>query len=132
MAAQDSGRAAILSSDTDFFRVLSPVVTLCRTIRGKRDQVRPADVEERYGVSCRQWADYLALVGKKSNGLSGVPGIGPKGAAELLGEFGDLEAVLERPVRMKAQYRRKLQCHADAARLGKRLSTLVTDLELEP
>ena len=118
MATEAGGRVAILSSDTDFYGVLSSTVTLCRTIRGNREQI---DASGRRGAPRRQpWA------------VARLPG--PCGQAEQRapGGSGDLEGVLDRPVRMKAQYRRKLKGQADAARLRKRLSTLVTGLELEP
>ena len=105
-------------------------IALLRPTAGERIPLTPYGVRKRYGVDPEQWTDYLALVGKPSNGLHGVRGIGTKTAAALLDQYVDLEAVLARPVGMKASIRAKLKGREDDARLCKRLSTLATDLEL--
>lgn len=130
MAANASGRVMILTADTDLIQVVSDNVFLGRRRGGEALVTRPRDVARRYGVWPSQWTDYLGLVGKPSNGLAGVPGIGAKGAASLIREFGSLEEILKRPVRMKAEYRAKLKGHEDEARLTQKLSTLKRDLAI--
>jgi DNA polymerase-1 len=91
-----------------------------------------ARVEEKFGVPPERVVDVLALVGDAVDNVPGVPGIGDKGARELVREFGDLEAVLAGAERVKrASYREGLRAHAEDARLSKRLVTLKEDVPVE-
>jgi DNA polymerase-1 len=85
-------------------------------------------VEEKFGVPPERVVDVLALVGDAVDNVPGVPGIGEKGARDLVREFGSLEGVLEGADKVKrAAYREGLKAHAEAARLSKRLVTLRSD-----
>jgi DNA polymerase-1 len=91
-----------------------------------------AKVEEKFGVPPERVVDVLALVGDAVDNVPGVPGIGEKGARDLIREFGSLEAVLEGAERVKkASYREGLKAHAEEARLSKRLVTLRRDVPIE-
>ena len=73
----------VLSTDRDYYQLIGPTTTVVNT------RARPAVVDEselvgRHGVTARQWCDFRALSGDPSDGIPGVPGIGPKRAAELL------------------------------------------------
>jgi DNA polymerase-1 len=86
-------------------------------------------VEERFGVPPEQVVDVLALMGDAVDNVPGVPGIGDKGARELVREYGSLEAVLESAGNLKrAAYREGLLRHEEAALLSKRLVTLRADV----
>ncbi len=74
----------------------SPRVTLYSVDGSGWKQVDAAAVRDRLGVSPSAVIDYLALCGDASDGVPGVAGIGPKSAAELLGRFGTLDALLEK------------------------------------
>src|SRR5262249_20387979 len=56
--------------------------------------IGPVHVRERYGVDPKQVPDFIALRGDPSDKLPGAPGVGPKGAAELIRRYGSLEAAL--------------------------------------
>jgi DNA polymerase-1 len=85
-------------------------------------------VEEKFGVPPDRVVDVLALVGDAVDNVPGVPGIGEKGARDLVREFGSLEGVLDHAETVKrAAYREGLKSHADDARLSKRLVTLRSD-----
>ena len=72
--------------------------------------------------------DVQALIGDPTDNVPGVPGIGPKGAAQLINEFGDLETVLAAAPAMKPSKRRdNLIEHAEKARISRELVTLRTD-----
>ncbi|HEY2868750.1 MAG TPA: 5'-3' exonuclease H3TH domain-containing protein [Gaiellales bacterium] len=58
------------------------------------DRIGPAEVVERYGVRPEQVPDFIALRGDPSDRLPGARGIGAKGAAELLGRYPDLAAIV--------------------------------------
>jgi DNA polymerase-1 len=84
-----------------------------------------AAVEERWGVPPERIGDVLALMGDASDNVPGVPGIGPKTAAQLIQEYGDLETLLARAPEIKQPKRREaLITYADQARLSKRLVDL--------
>ena len=88
-------------------------------------------VEEKWGVPPERVVDVLALVGDAVDNIPGVPGIGDKGAKDLVREFGPVEAVLENADKVKrAAYRVGLKNHREEALLSKRLATLRTDVPI--
>jgi DNA polymerase I len=96
------------------------------TVHAKRgegwEQVHETDVRGRFGVPPCLVLDLLALAGDDSDGIPGLPGIGPKTGAELLNTYGDLEVLLRSaPLLSRERLRLLLQEHADAARLYRRV-----------
>src|SRR5258706_15491939 len=99
------------------------MVEIFETIKNKR--IGPAEVIERFGVPPEKVIEVQSLIGDSTDNVPGVPGIGVKTAAQLIGEYGDLETLLARAGEIKQQKRREsLIEHADSARLSKRLVTL--------
>ena len=88
--------ALVVTSDRDAFQLASDRVTLLMPTRGVSEPARvgPAEVRERYGVEPAQVPDFIALRGDPSDKLPGAPGVGPKRAAEIIQEYGSLEAAL--------------------------------------
>lgn len=88
----------ILSSyDSDLFQLIGQDVRVIR-YRGRASTVWDTEsVALRFGVVPEQYADFKALVGDPSDHIPGVPGVGPKTAAALLGQFGSLDALLAHP-----------------------------------
>ena len=133
LQAPDDVEVVIVSTDKDLMQLASERVTLLDTMKDRR--IGPAEVEERFGVPPAQLLDVRALVGDSSDNIPGVKGIGEKGAAELVREWGSLERLLENAAQVKAKKAREaLLAHAEEARLSKRLATLASDvaLPLEP
>ncbi|MBW2373210.1 MAG: DNA polymerase I, partial [Deltaproteobacteria bacterium] len=127
--APDDLEIAVVSTDKDLMQLVSERVALLDTMKDRR--VGPAEVEERLGVPPEKVLDVRALVGDPSDNIPGVKGIGGKGAAKLIDEWGDLENLLEHASDVKAKRAREaLQEQADIARLSKELSTLRRDVEL--
>ncbi len=91
------GTSLVLTSDRDLFQLASEHTTLLMPRRGVRelDRVGPAEVVERYGVSPAQVPDFIALRGDPSDRIPGARGIGAKRAAQILAEYGTLDAALE-------------------------------------
>ncbi|ODS61738.1 MAG: exodeoxyribonuclease IX [Arenimonas sp. SCN 70-307] len=94
-------------------------------------------VKARYGVHAHQIADYLGLTGDAIDNIPGVPGIGPKTAATLLGHFGALDDIYERldevpylRLRGSAQHAARLREHREIALLSRRLATIDTGAPL--
>jgi len=119
----------VVSTDKDLMQLVSDRVTLLDGIKDRR--YGPAEVEKRFGVPPDRVLDLRALVGDPSDNIPGVKGIGEKGAAKLIHEYGDLEQVIEHRAEIKAKRAREsLDAGVEDALLSKRLATLRTDLEL--
>ena len=119
----------IISTDKDLMQLVSDRVQLLDAVKDRR--YGPEEVEGRFGVPPHQVLDLRALVGDPSDNIPGVKGIGEKGAAKLIGEFGTLEALLDRADEVKAKRAREgLQDQREAAELSKELATLRLDVPL--
>ena len=124
--APADAEVVIVSTDRDLMQLVGERVVLLDTMRDRR--IGPAEVEARFGVPPAQVLDVRALVGDATDNIPGVKGIGEKGAAKLVQEWGSLEAVLDHASEISAKRAREaLESQADAARLSKRLATLRTD-----
>ncbi|KHJ53603.1 DNA polymerase I [Aureimonas altamirensis] len=129
-ALEAGGDVTIVSSDKDLMQLVGPCVTLYDQMKDKR--LGPAEVFEKFGVYPEKMIDLQALVGDASDNVPGVPGIGPKTAAQLLEEFGDLDTLLARAGEIKqAKRRENLTQFADQARLSQRLVTLDDNTPLD-
>ena len=123
------GEAIIVSSDKDLMQLLGPAVTMLDPM--KNTPIGLAEVEAKFGVTPDKVIEVQALIGDSVDNVPGVPGIGPKGAAQLINEYGTLEAVLEAAPGMKPSKRRDMLIeHADKARISKQLVILRDDAPL--
>ena len=95
LESEAGGKTLIFSGDRDMFQCASKQVAVLYPARGGPQLIGPAEVSERSGVEPHQIPDLIALRGDPSDGIPGAKGIGEKGAAQLLAEFGSLEAVIE-------------------------------------
>ncbi|HEX9801470.1 MAG TPA: DNA polymerase I, partial [Thermoanaerobaculia bacterium] len=121
----------LVTADKDMFQLVGDGVRLLHTGRNKLYDA--ALVEEDFGVPPAQVADVLALMGDAVDNVPGVPGIGEKGAKQLIREHGSLEALLERAGELtRKNYREGLATHREQALLSKELTTIHTDLPIEP
>ena len=89
--------ALVVTSDRDSFQLASKSVTILTPTRGVSELARigPDEVRERYDVEPDQVPDFIALRGDPSDKLPGAPGVGPKGAAQILHEYDSLEGALK-------------------------------------
>jgi len=113
---RSGGTAIVASGDRDAFQLASESTTILQPVRaGEMARIGPAEVRERYGVEPRQVPDFIALRGDPSDKLPGAKGIGPKGAASLLGQYGTLENALTDS---------RLTAQADELRLYRSIATM--------
>src|SRR3954469_3168235 len=120
------GQVTIVSSDKDLMQLIRPGVDMLDPIKQK--PIGPAEVMEKFGVTPDKMVELQSLIGDSTDNVPGVPGIGPKGAAQLINEFGDLDSVLAAAPAMKTSKRRdNLIEHAERARISRDLVTLRTD-----
>ncbi len=123
---EQGGEAIIVSSDKDLMQLLGPSVTMLDPM--KNIPIGLAEVEAKFGVTPDKVIEVQALIGDSVDNVPGVPGIGPKGAAQLIQEYGSLEAVLDAAPSMKPGKRRDMLIeHAEAARISKQLVILRDD-----
>jgi len=129
-AGEAGATATIVSSDKDLMQLVNDRVIMYDTMRDRR--IGPAEVVEKFGVGPDKVIEVQALIGDSTDNVPGVPGIGVKTAAQLIGEFGDLESLLARVGEIKQQKRREtLIENADKARLSKTLVTLDAHVPLD-
>ncbi|MFM9827324.1 MAG: DNA polymerase I [Sphingomonas sp.] len=119
----------VVSSDKDLMQLIGPGLDMLDTMNNRR--LGPDYVVEKFGVGPDRLGDVLALMGDSADNVPGVPGIGPKTAAKLILEHGDLESVLAAAPAMKpGKLRDNLIEHAEMARLSRVLVTLKDDAAL--
>ncbi|ANC71194.1 DNA polymerase I [Deinococcus radiodurans] len=131
MAEGKGYEVRIVTSDRDAYQLLDEHV---KVIANDFSLIGPAQVEEKYGVTVRQWVDYRALTGDASDNIPGAKGIGPKTAAKLLQEYGTLEKVYEaaHAGTLKPDgTRKKLLDSEENVKFSHDLSCMVTDLPLD-
>jgi DNA polymerase-1 len=122
---EHGGTALVATSDRDSFQLASERTTILQPTRGVSELARigPAEVRERYGVEPEQVPDFIALRGDPSDRLPGAKGVGPKTAADVLRQYGTLEAALDAG-RFGAQ--------ADELRMYRHMATLDPSAPLPP
>jgi DNA polymerase-1 len=126
---QAGGQVTIVSSDKDLMQLIRPGVDMLDPIKQK--PIGPAEVMEKFGVTPDKMVEVQSLIGDSTDNVPGVPGIGPKGAAQLINEFGDLDSVLAAAPAMKPSKRRDMLIeHADKARISRELVRLREDTPL--
>ncbi len=123
-------QVTIISSDKDLMQLLTePGIDMLDTMRDRR--MGPEAVVEKFGVGPDKLGEVLALMGDSVDNVPGVPGVGPKTAAKLVLEHGDVEAVLAAAPTMKpGKLRDNLIEHAEMARLSRKLVELACDVPL--
>ncbi|HXT78095.1 MAG TPA: DNA polymerase I [Acetobacteraceae bacterium] len=128
-ASDRGGQVTIVSSDKDLMQLIRPGVEMLDPIKQK--PIGPAEVVEKFGVPPVKMVEVQALIGDSTDNVPGVPGIGPKGAAQLINEYGDLEGVLAAAPAMKPSKRRDVLIeHAERARISRELVQLRADAPL--
>ncbi|WP_051228273.1 DNA polymerase I [Pleomorphomonas oryzae] len=120
----------IVSSDKDLMQLVDDRVVLLDTMKDRRIGV--PEVIEKFGVPPDKVVEVQSLAGDSVDNVPGVPGIGLKTAAQLVLEYGNLEALLAGAAGIKQQKRREnLITFAEQARISHRLVTLKRDVPLE-
>jgi DNA polymerase-1 len=128
-ALKHGWQVTVVSSDKDLMQLVQPGLDLLDTMNNRR--IGRDEVIEKFGVPPEQLGELLALMGDAVDNVPGVPGVGPKTAALLIQQHGDVEAVLANAGAItKPKLRQALIDHADNARLSRELVRLHCDLPL--
>jgi DNA polymerase-1 len=129
-ALEADWKVTIVSSDKDLMQLVEEGrLDLYDTMNDRR--LGRDYVIEKFGVPPEKLGDVLALMGDSVDNVPGVPGVGPKTAAQLIQDYGDLEAVLAHAEEIKKpKLKQNLIEHAEQARLSRELVRLVCDAPL--
>ncbi len=126
--AREAGAdTTIISSDKDLMQLVGATVSMYDPMKDR--QIGVPEVIEKWGVPPEKMIDLQAMTGDSVDNVPGVPGIGPKTAAQLLEQFGDLDTLLERAGEIKQEKRRlTIIENADKARISRELVRLKDDV----
>ena len=127
-AVKDGYQVVVVTGDKDLFQLVRDGAVRVFNPRDEGFWYDAAGVKEKFGVDPSQVVDVLSLMGDSVDNISGVPGIGEKGARDLIGTYGSLDALLEHAGDVtQKKYREALLAHADLARASRELARLRTD-----
>jgi DNA polymerase-1 len=130
-AAGAGFEVAIVTGDKDFFQLVHDGIKVYNP-RDDGTWYDAAAVHEKFGVRPEQVVDVLALMGDSIDNIKGVPGIGEKGAKDLIDRYGNLEELLKHADEVaNKRYREGLQGHAEGARQSRELARIRTDVPVE-
>jgi DNA polymerase I len=126
-ATLDGYPVVVVTGDKDMFQLVHDGVRVFNP-RDEGTWFDAAGVAEKFGVPPHLVVDVLALTGDSIDNIKGVPGIGEKGARDLLTTFGSLDALLERATEVtQKKYREALLANADLARQSRELARIRRD-----
>ncbi|KRA41596.1 DNA polymerase I [Pseudoxanthomonas sp. Root630] len=120
----------ISTSDKDFAQLVRPGVALVNTMSGSRLDSTES-VMEKFGVRPDQIVDFLALMGDTVDNVPGVEKCGPKTAAKWLGEYGTLDAIIDKAGDIKGKIGDNLRAALPRLPLNRTLVTIKTDVALD-
>jgi DNA polymerase-1 len=127
-AAGEGYQVAIVTGDKDLYQLVRDGVRVFNP-RDEGTWYDNAGVKEKFGVSPDQVIDVLALTGDTIDNIKGVPGIGEKGARELITTYGSLEQVIAQAAEIpQKKYREALLAHLDDARQSFELARIRRDV----
>lgn len=135
LAVQASGQdidSLLVTSDMDMLQLVDPHVKVFALKKGLTniELYSPESFEVKYGIKVGQFLDLKSLKGDSSDNIPGVPGIGEKGAIQLLQAYQTLDGIYDNLGLLKDSMRKKLEAGKDSAYLSKELAAIWTDAPL--
>jgi DNA polymerase-1 len=125
-----SDQTIIVSTDRDLLQLVRPGVQVMTPANPPVVTPDAEAVQARIGVLPKGIPTYKSLAGDASDNIPGVAGVGAKTAAGLVNEYGTLEHIYENLEALTPRTAAALASHRDAAFLFRRITTIVTDLDL--
>ena len=133
--ARDRGDdIVIVTGDRDAYQLVEdPHVKVLYNLRGMSDYklYDEAGIKERTGVVPADYPQYAALRGDTSDNLPGVPGVGPKTAAKLINDYGDLDAIFANLDKLTPKLRSNMEAHEPKVRENAKATPLIRDVPIE-
>ena len=141
-AANQGLQAVIVSNDKDMCQLVRDPLVVCMRqnsqVVKRKEPVPPVEwcdeawVEKKFGVPAQKLVDLLGLMGDSIDNIPGAPGVGPKGAAQIVLDFGSVENALAHWDDIKnKRYRESLRDNADLIRKSRELAEIKTDIDIE-
>ena len=123
----------LITSDLDMLQLINDKVHVyaLKTGLSNIELYSPKSFEAKYGIGVDQFLDLKSIKGDSSDNIPGVPGIGEKGALELLKTYKTLDGVYENLDLLKETTRKKLETGKDLAYLSKQLARIWTDAPIK-
>src|ERR1051325_8067792 len=121
---------AIVTMDKDFFQLVHDGLRVYNP-RDEGTWYDAAGVKEKFGVTPNQVVDVMALMGDTIDNIKGVPGIGEKGAKELIGKYGPLDNLIAHASELTPKRKETLLANVDAAHQSRELATIHTNVPVE-
>lgn len=133
-AAEEGFITYMMTPDKDYGQLVTDTVLMYKpSLRGQDFELRGVrEVCEKYGIDTPlQVIDLLALEGDSIDNIPGCPGVGPKTASKLIGEYGSVENLLDNADSIKGALGQRIRDNAGQIRFSKQLATIKTDVPLE-
>lgn len=123
----------LVTSDLDMLQMVDGDIKVYALKKGLSniDLYSPKSFEAKYGIRVNQFLDMKSIKGDSSDNIPGVPGIGEKGAVELLQKYGTLDEIYDNLALIKETMRKKLEAGKDSAYLSKELARIWTDAPIK-
>ena len=132
-AAADGFEVFMMTPDKDFGQIVNEKILLYKPayMGNGVDILGPKEVCEKWDIAnVSQVIDMLGLQGDTSDNIPGIPGVGPKTAADLLKQFGSVENVIAHAGELKGKLKERVEQFGEQAILSKKLATIVTDVPI--
>lgn len=130
----DGERAVVVTGDRDLLALVEdPAVRVLFPVRGTKEMTEfdEAAVRAKYGVPPKLYPAFATLRGDSSDGLPGIPGIGPKRAADLLDRFGSIDGILAAASELPPRQAAAFEAGRDYLDAMKTVVTLVRDADVD-
>ncbi len=123
----------LVTSDLDMLQMVDGDVKVYALKKGLSniDLYSPKSFEAKYGIRVDQFLDLKSIKGDSSDNIPGVPGIGEKGAVDLLQKYDTLDEIYNNLALIKETTRKKLEAGKDSAYLSKELARIWTDAPIK-
>ncbi len=119
----------LCTSDKDMAQLVSPSISILNVFK-ENLILDPQGIVDTYGLAAEKIGDYLAILGDASDNVPGVPGIGPKGAQELIGLYGSIDGIVANLDNIKGKRGEAIRNNLDQLRLSRKLIELQSDLDI--
>ncbi|MBB4075888.1 DNA polymerase-1 [Bartonella fuyuanensis] len=130
LATKVGVKTTIISSDKDLMQLVNTRVSLYDGMKDKHIGI--SEVIEKWGVTPEKMIDLQALIGDSTDNVPGIPGIGPKTAAQLLNQFGSLDLLFQHVTEIKQTKRREnIQTYKEQVKISRELVRLRTDVPID-
>jgi len=141
-AANQGLEAVIVSNDKDMCQLVRDPLIVCMRqnsqVVKRKEPVPPIEwcdeawVEKKFGVPANKLVDLLGLMGDSIDNIPGAPGVGPKGAVQIIQDYGSIENALQHWEEIKnKRYRESLRDNADLIRKSRELAEIKTDIAID-